>query len=67
MNHKKANDMVPYSGIIECLRMYKISNKLIKFTTEAMKNWRVVLTAGGKTFQVVKILRGIFLRDALSP
>ena len=32
-----------------------------------MKNWRVVLTAGGKSLAETKIKRGIFQGDALSP
>ena len=31
------------------------------------ENWRVELTAGGKSFAVVKIQRGIFQWDALLP
>ena len=34
---------------------------------EDMKNWNVELIAGGKTLAEVKIQRGIFIRDALSP
>ena len=32
-----------------------------------MKNWRVELTAGGKSLAETKIQRGIFKGDALSP
>ena len=39
--------------------MYKISNKVIKFITETMKNWKAELTAGGKTLEV-KIQRDMF-------
>ena len=44
-----------------------ISHKVIKYTTEAIKNRKVELTAEGKTLADVKILRGIFQEDALSP
>ena len=47
--------------------MYKISNKAIKFTREVRKNWKVELTAGGKTFAEVKIQRVIFQEDVLLP
>ena len=40
--------------------MYKISDKIIKFITENMKNWKVELTAEWKTLVEVK-----FLEDAL--
>ena len=46
---------------------YKISNKVITFIVEAMKNSKVEMTAGGKTLVEVKISRGNPLGDALSP
>ena len=46
--------------------MYKISDKVIKFITEVMKNWKVELTAGGKTVAGVKMPRAIFQGDVLS-
>ena len=36
------------------LKMYKISDKVIKFIMEAMKKCKVELTAGGKTLAEVK-------------
>ena len=63
----KKYDMVPRSWIIDCLKMYKISGKVIKFMENTMQNWRVELTPGRKSLTVVKILSGIFLGDALSP
>ena len=47
--------MVPRIGIIENLKMYKISRKVINFITEAMKNWQVKFTAEEKTIAKVKI------------
>ena len=47
--------------------MSKKSYKVIKFITETMKNWKVELRAWGKTLAELKIQRGIFLWDALSP
>ena len=47
--------------------MYKISDEVIKFIEENMKNWRVELTARGKRLAEVKIRRGIFQGDVLSP
>ena len=35
---KKAYDMVPQTWIIECLKMYKISTKIINFITNATEN-----------------------------
>ena len=67
IDYKKADDMVPQSWIINCLKMYKISHEIINFIKKKMKNWGVELTAGGKSLAETKIQRGIFLRDALSP
>ena len=46
---KNAYDMVPQSWIINCLKMYKISDKVIKFIYKTMKACRVELTAGGRS------------------
>ena len=35
--------------MIKCLKMYKISDKIIRFITKTMKNWEVELAAGGQT------------------
>ena len=37
---KQAYDMAPQMWIIECLKMYKTSDKIIKFITNAIENWR---------------------------
>ena len=67
INYKKAYNMVSQSWIINCLKMYKISHETINFIEKNMKNWRVELTAGGKSLAETKIQRGIFQGDALSP
>ena len=59
--------MVPQSWIIHCLKMYKISHEVINFTEKTIQNWRVELTAGGRSIAETKIQRGIFQGDALSP
>ena len=67
IDDKKAYDIVPKSWIINCLKMYKISDEAINFIKKTMKTWRVELTARGKSFVETKIWRGIFLGDTLSP
>ena len=64
IDYKKAYDIVTQSWIIDGLKMYKISNKVIE---NNMENWRMELTAGGKSLAAVKIQRGIFQGDALLP
>ena len=65
--YKKTHDMVPKSWIINCLKMYKISDEVINFIEKTMKTWRVELTAGGRRIAEAKIQRGIFQGHALSP
>ena len=49
------------------MKIYKISDKVLEFITEPMKNWKVELAVEGKTLAVVKIQRCIFEGNALSP
>ena len=65
MDNRKACDMVPQIWIIDSLKIFKVSDKVIKFIEKTMKSWKV--TAGGKSLTEVKIQRGIFQGDALSP
>ena len=67
IDNKNAYYMVPQSWIINCHKMYKISHEIINFIEKTMKNWRVELTAGGKSLAKTKIQREIFQGDALSP
>ena len=48
IDYVKAYDMVPQSWIINCLKMYKISDEVLNIIETNMKTWRVELTAGGK-------------------
>ena len=66
VDYKKAYDMVPQSWIINCLKMYKISDEVKNFIEKSMKTWRVQLTAGERSLAEAKIQKGIF-QDALSP
>ena len=59
--------MVPETLIMNWLRICKVSDKVINFITEFMKNWKVELTVRGKISAEVKIQRGIFRVDAFSP
>ena len=64
---QKSYDMVPQSWILHCLKMYKIPDQIVQFIEKTMQTRRVVLTAGRQSLADVKIQRGIFQRDALSP
>ena len=52
--------------MIDCLRIYEISDKVIKFIEEIIKNYKVELILGGINLAEVKIQRGVFQRDTLS-
>ena len=59
--------MVLQTWIIECLKTYKESDKIINFITKAIKKWKVELIAGNQSLAEVKTQRGILLGDSLSP
>ena len=44
---KKAYDMVPQCWVINCLKIYKISDDILNFIEKIMKIWRVEMTARG--------------------
>ena len=67
IDYKKAYGMLPQTWIIESLKMYKISNKGINFIMEAMTNWKMKSTAGGKSLAEVKIQKSIFQGDSHLP
>ena len=67
IDYKKAFDIVPQSWIINCLKIYKISNEVINFIEKTMKTWKVELTVRGKSLLEAKIQRVILQGDALSP
>ena len=67
IDYKKAYDMVPYSWIVEYLRMVVVSEQIKHFLSESMKAWRVDLTYNNQSLGRVDIKRGIFQVDSLSP
>ena len=58
--------MVLQSWIINCLKMYNISDDVINFIEKTMKTWKVELTAGGRSLVKAKVQRDIFQGDVLS-
>ena len=63
---KKAYDLIPKTWIIECLKLFKISDKIINFITKVMKNCNVKSAEGEQTRVEFKIQRCIFRWDSLS-
>ena len=71
VDYKKAYDSVPHSWLIRCLDLYKISPTIKKFLAHQMKKWKTNITLkhnnGDMQIPDVKIRRGIFQGDSLSP
>ena len=64
----KAFDTVKHSWILETLRIYKVDERLIHLIKLLMESWSVKLTQRGKKISDrIKIKRGIFQGDSLSP
>ena len=63
----KAYDILPQNRIMECLKKYKITDKVINFITKAKENLKVELAVRGPTLAEIKIQRGILQWDSLSP
>ena len=67
VDYKKAYDMVPHSWILECMRLYGVSDSVTNFLKRSMSKWMVQLTSCGEILGTVNIRRGIFQGDSLSP
>ena len=67
IDYRKAFDFVPHSWISECLEMFGIAENVRQFLANSMKNWKLKLTANGTNLGEVKVTRGIFQGDSLSP
>ena len=71
IDYKKAYDSVPHNWIREVLKIYKISPEIIRFIDNAMKIWKVNINLhyeeGTLEIEEVKIKRGIFQGDSISP
>ena len=64
---KKSFDKVLHSWILKCLEMFKVADNVKILLTNSMKNWKTELTSGGVSLGEVKVKRGIFQDDSLSP
>ena len=71
IDYKKAFDNVSHSWILKYLQMYKIHPVLIPFIEESMSQWKTNMTLvhkeGGIKTGPIRIKRGIFQGDSLSP
>ncbi|XP_065055326.1 uncharacterized protein LOC135683871 [Rhopilema esculentum] len=67
IDYRKAYDMVPHSWILACLTMFNVADNIHNLIRKLMRSWTVELTSEGEMLDEVKIKRGIFQGDSLSP
>ena len=67
IDYKKAYDRIPHSWILECLRWCKVDPKIISLFEATFQQCTVQLHLGKQSLGSVKVLRGIFQGDAISP
>ena len=67
IDYKKAFDSLPHNWIAKNLQMLGISNNIRPFLKAAMNSWYTLLTVNGQILEQVRIQRGIFQGDSISP
>ena len=67
IDYKKAYDMIPHSWILKCLEIFGVADNIAELVKNSMTEWETELTSGNKMLGKVKINRGIFQGDSLSP
>jgi len=71
VDYQKAFDSVPHSWINRCLELYKVEEGLRTFLKDQMTKWKTSITLshahGDIRIPDIKIQRGIFQGDSLSP
>ena len=64
---RKAYDMVPHSWMIRSLELVGAAKNTVNLLKETMKNWKTNLICSNTELRAMKINRGIFQGDSLSP
>lgn len=59
--------MLSHSWLKECVRMFGVADNITSVLFNSMKEWKTELTSGGEVLGEVRIKRGIFQGDSLSP
>lgn len=71
VDYRKAFDSVPHSWIKTSLQLIGTNHQLVRFLESAMKNWETRMTIFGEEGEIttsqIKIKRGIYQGDSLSP
>ena len=67
IDYRKAYDMVPHSWIEKSKEMFGVAVNMRRFISRNMERWNTELTCGDQRLGNVRIRRGIFQGDSLSP
>ena len=69
IDYKKAYDFISHSWIKECMELIGIAENIRELLSKSMKlkQWKLSLTSNGNELGDVKVNRGIFQGDSLSP
>ena len=59
--------MVPHNWIQKCIKVFGVAVNVMSFVKASIKPWNTKLTAGNQGLGNVKIKRGIFQGDSLTP
>ena len=67
IDYRNAYDMVPHSWIEKCMNKFGVAVNFRSFISKSMKYWNTELNSGQSRLRNVKIKRGIFQGNSLSP
>ena len=67
IDYRKAYDMLPHSWILETLKMMGTAGNIVRMLEQSMHTWSTKLEYMGEDVASVRIKRGIFQGDSLSP
>ena len=67
IDYQKAYDMLPHSWILETMTITGMAKNVIDLIRNSMRSWNTELEYLGEKIAEVKIKRGIFQGDSLSP
>ena len=67
IDYRKAYDLIPHTWLLKCMNMFGATSNMISLLENSMNTWRTDLTSGESVFGEVRIKRGIFQGDSLSP
>ena len=67
IDYKEAYDMMPHPWIKKCLTIFGVAENIKGVLNECVEKWCTDVTCGGTNLGRVKMRRGIFQGDSLSP